>query len=48
MLIFLSLIITIYKVKTMPALPSTFVTPLVYGLSLLLTIPGKHNFQCSQ
>lgn len=46
MLIFLTLVITVYKIKNMPALPS--VTSLFYGFSLLLTIPtGKHWFMYS-
>ncbi|XP_070491861.1 neuronal acetylcholine receptor subunit alpha-7 [Chironomus tepperi] len=44
MLLFLTLIIAVYKVKNMPAIPSTFLTSLFYGLSLLLsTFPvGTH------
>lgn len=44
MLFFLTLIIAIYKVKNMPAIPSFFAS-LFYGLSLLLsTLPiGKYT-----
>jgi hypothetical protein len=40
MLFFLTLIITIYKVKNMPAIPSSLLASLFYGISLLLsTLP---------
>lgn len=43
MFLFLTLIITVYKIKNMPALPSSLVTSLLYGFSLLLTLPtGEH------
>ena len=45
MFLFLTLIITIYKIKNMPALPSSLVTSLLYGFSLLLTLPnGEYVF----
>lgn len=45
MLYFIILMITMCKVKSMPVLPTSIVTRLFYGLSLLLTLPtGKKRF----
>lgn len=44
MLYFIILMITMCKVKSMPVLPTSIVTRLFYGLSLLLTLPtGKKD-----